>query len=197
MHCCSPQTTLIAQDHRFRLPPHPPPQAARLSLQDVRSTDRIPFCWRLSRYITTPKGPRLLRFPDPRPNPPVCLTTRLQERFVSLPLTIFFRSPRSSRPHPVCPVYLLDCYSSHAATLCCVAVRLLSRPTATMVLPGPLIETWALYSVGSLIIFARIACRWRMIGISSFQADDYLIVLAWVRLALGDVPRSSCADLAA
>lgn len=54
-------------------------------------------------------------------------------------------------------------------------------PTAAMVLPGPLIETWVLYAAGTLIIFARILCRWRMIGPSNFKTDDYLIVPAWVR----------------
>ncbi|RWA05111.1 hypothetical protein EKO27_g9995 [Xylaria grammica] len=42
-----------------------------------------------------------------------------------------------------------------------------------------LIETWALYSVGSLIIFARIACRWKMIGPRGFRPDDYIIFLSW------------------
>ena len=52
-----------------------------------------------------------------------------------------------------------------------------------MVLPGPLIETWVLYGAGSLIIFARILCRWRMIGPANFKPDDYLIVPAWVGCA--------------
>lgn len=43
-----------------------------------------------------------------------------------------------------------------------------------------LIETWTLYAVGSLVIFARIGCRWRMIGFSAFQPDDYIIVFSWV-----------------
>ncbi len=46
----------------------------------------------------------------------------------------------------------------------------------------PLIETWALYSVGSFIILMRIISRWRMIGIENFKPDDYLIVPAWVSL---------------
>lgn len=45
-----------------------------------------------------------------------------------------------------------------------------------------LIETWTLYSVGSLIIFMRIATRWRTIGISAWEADDYIILLSWVSL---------------
>ncbi|KAK4446074.1 hypothetical protein QBC34DRAFT_451048 [Podospora aff. communis PSN243] len=49
-----------------------------------------------------------------------------------------------------------------------------------MVLPGPLIETWVLYSAGSLIIFLRLLCRWRMIGVRNFQIDDYIIVVAWL-----------------
>lgn len=53
-----------------------------------------------------------------------------------------------------------------------------------MLLPGPLIETWVLYSFGSLVIFARIVCRWRLIGPENFKPDDYLIILAWVCLPL-------------
>ncbi|KAK0732291.1 hypothetical protein B0H67DRAFT_477717 [Lasiosphaeris hirsuta] len=49
-----------------------------------------------------------------------------------------------------------------------------------MSLPGPLIETWVLYTFGSLVILARIACRWRMIGIANFKPDDYLIIPAWI-----------------
>ncbi|KAI1352895.1 hypothetical protein F5Y01DRAFT_323647 [Xylaria sp. FL0043] len=41
------------------------------------------------------------------------------------------------------------------------------------------VETWALYSGGSLVIFARIFCRWRMVGLSGFKPDDYLIFLSW------------------
>lgn len=46
--------------------------------------------------------------------------------------------------------------------------------------PEALIETWCLYSVGTMAIMARIACRWRMIGVQNFKPDDYIIVLAWV-----------------
>ncbi|KAK5651877.1 hypothetical protein OQA88_11536 [Cercophora sp. LCS_1] len=49
-----------------------------------------------------------------------------------------------------------------------------------MVLPPALIETWVLYSVGSLIILARIVCRWRLVGLYNFKPDDYLIVCAWM-----------------
>lgn len=43
-----------------------------------------------------------------------------------------------------------------------------------------LIETWCLYTVGSLIIFARVGCRWRMVGLANFRPDDYIILLSWV-----------------
>jgi hypothetical protein len=49
-----------------------------------------------------------------------------------------------------------------------------------MAVPEELIETWTLYGVGSLVIFARIASRWRAIGLSGFRPDDYLIVFSWV-----------------
>ncbi|KAI0861116.1 hypothetical protein F4860DRAFT_476904 [Xylaria cubensis] len=41
------------------------------------------------------------------------------------------------------------------------------------------VETWTLYSIGSLTIFARIGCRWRMVGVSGFKPDDYIIFLSW------------------
>ncbi|KAH6894692.1 hypothetical protein B0T10DRAFT_258645 [Thelonectria olida] len=43
-----------------------------------------------------------------------------------------------------------------------------------------LVETWCLYSVGSLVIFARVFCRWRTIGIRGFRPDDYIIFLSWI-----------------
>lgn len=46
--------------------------------------------------------------------------------------------------------------------------------------PPELIETWTLYAIGSLIIFARIACRLQMAGMSEFQFDDYIIFFSWV-----------------
>ncbi|KAI8951154.1 hypothetical protein F4801DRAFT_601457 [Xylaria longipes] len=39
--------------------------------------------------------------------------------------------------------------------------------------------TWALYSTGSLIIFARIGCRWKLVGPSGLKLDDYLIFISW------------------
>jgi hypothetical protein len=44
-----------------------------------------------------------------------------------------------------------------------------------------LVETWSLYGVGTLIIWARVLCRWRMVGVYNFKPDDYLVWLAWVR----------------
>ncbi|RYP33636.1 hypothetical protein DL767_004685 [Monosporascus sp. MG133] len=46
--------------------------------------------------------------------------------------------------------------------------------------PSELIETWCLYGVGSLIIFARIVCRWRLIGPQGLKPDDYIIFFSWV-----------------
>lgn len=42
-----------------------------------------------------------------------------------------------------------------------------------------LIETWTLYAVGSCVIFARIGCRLRIVGLSGFKPDDYLIIFSW------------------
>lgn len=53
--------------------------------------------------------------------------------------------------------------------------------------PEELIETWCLYSFGSLVIIVRIACRWRMIGIAGFKPDDYLIFFSWV-CVIGEQP---------
>ncbi|KAI0545784.1 hypothetical protein F4679DRAFT_588113 [Xylaria curta] len=41
------------------------------------------------------------------------------------------------------------------------------------------VETWTLYGIGSVTIFARIGCRWRMVGVSGFKPDDYIIFLSW------------------
>lgn len=48
---------------------------------------------------------------------------------------------------------------------------------------NPLVEMWSLYVIGSLIIFLRVACRWKMVGIQNFKPDDYIIWLSWVSLA--------------
>jgi hypothetical protein len=45
-----------------------------------------------------------------------------------------------------------------------------------------LIETWTLYAVGSCVIFARIGCRLRIVGLSGFKPDDYLIIFSWVSI---------------
>ncbi|KAL1617127.1 hypothetical protein SLS56_011130 [Neofusicoccum ribis] len=42
------------------------------------------------------------------------------------------------------------------------------------------IETWTLYSVGTLVIAARIYCRWQMVGVQSFKLDDYMIFFTWI-----------------
>lgn len=43
-------------------------------------------------------------------------------------------------------------------------------------------EVWTLYAVSVLVIFIRIFARWKMVGIKQFQADDYLVLLAAVRI---------------
>jgi len=70
----------------------------------------------------------------------------------------------------------LSAYTFNPSLICSPFVRC----QADMGAPAALIETWALYTFGSLVILARIVCRWRMIGIYNFKPDDYLIVLAWV-----------------
>lgn len=41
-------------------------------------------------------------------------------------------------------------------------------------------ETWALYSVGILVIFLRFGARIRKLGIAKIQADDYLMINATI-----------------
>lgn len=48
---------------------------------------------------------------------------------------------------------------------------------------SPIVETWALYGVGSLLIFLRSLCRWRMVGFGGFDFDDYFIWFSWVSSA--------------
>lgn len=45
---------------------------------------------------------------------------------------------------------------------------------------NPLVEMWALYISGSLLIFLRVACRWRMVGVRGFKLDDYMVWFSWV-----------------
>jgi len=44
---------------------------------------------------------------------------------------------------------------------------------------SPIVETWALYGAGSLLIFLRSLCRWRMVGFRGFDFDDYFIWFSW------------------
>ncbi|POS68799.1 hypothetical protein DHEL01_v212807 [Diaporthe helianthi] len=44
---------------------------------------------------------------------------------------------------------------------------------------SPIIETRALYGSGSLLIFSRSLCRWRMVGFRGFDFDDYFIWFSW------------------
>ncbi|KAF6815165.1 hypothetical protein CMUS01_12493 [Colletotrichum musicola] len=40
-------------------------------------------------------------------------------------------------------------------------------------------EIWSLYAAATIIIGLRVFCRSRMVGVSGFRPDDYLIFLAW------------------
>lgn len=44
----------------------------------------------------------------------------------------------------------------------------------------PITEMWTLYAFGTVVIFLRVFCRWRLVGIFNFKPDDYLVLLAWV-----------------
>lgn len=44
---------------------------------------------------------------------------------------------------------------------------------------SPIVETWALYGVGSLLIFLRSLTRWRMVGFRGFDFDDYFVWFSW------------------
>lgn len=43
----------------------------------------------------------------------------------------------------------------------------------------PITEMWTLYAFGTVVIFLRVFCRWRLVGIFNFKPDDYLVLLAW------------------
>lgn len=55
-----------------------------------------------------------------------------------------------------------------------------------------LVEIWALYVIGSLIIFLRVACRWRMVGVRNFKMDDYIIWFSWVVYTIMSVASHIC-----
>lgn len=47
-----------------------------------------------------------------------------------------------------------------------------------------LIEIWILYTIGILIIAARVFCRTKLVGYKNYDWDDYLVVLVGVRMHL-------------
>lgn len=57
---------------------------------------------------------------------------------------------------------------------------------------NPLVEMWTLYAVGSLLIFLRVATRWRMVGIQGFKPDDYLIWFSWIVYSVMSVAAHIC-----
>ncbi|ROW04752.1 hypothetical protein VMCG_04836 [Cytospora schulzeri] len=61
-----------------------------------------------------------------------------------------------------------------------------------MGLTSSLVEMWTLYIVGSLIMFVRVACRWKMVGVRNFKADDYIIWLSWVIYTVMSVAADIC-----
>ncbi|KAK0609646.1 hypothetical protein DIS24_g12289 [Lasiodiplodia hormozganensis] len=42
-----------------------------------------------------------------------------------------------------------------------------------------LVEIYTLYGIGSCMIFARIACRTKLVGVRGWHPDDYIIFLSW------------------
>lgn len=41
-------------------------------------------------------------------------------------------------------------------------------------------EIWSLYAIATTIIALRVFCRTKMVGVSGFRPDDYLVFFAWV-----------------
>lgn len=48
-------------------------------------------------------------------------------------------------------------------------------------LEAALIETWTLYAIGTVVIMLRVLSRTRLVGISGYHPDDYIIFFSWVR----------------
>ncbi|OJD34058.1 uncharacterized protein BKCO1_2500010 [Diplodia corticola] len=42
-----------------------------------------------------------------------------------------------------------------------------------------IVEIYTLYGIGSCLIFARIACRTKLVGVRGWHPDDYIIFLSW------------------
>jgi hypothetical protein len=40
-------------------------------------------------------------------------------------------------------------------------------------------EIWPLYTIGTIMIACRIACRVKLVGLAGFHRDDYLVFLVW------------------
>lgn len=53
-----------------------------------------------------------------------------------------------------------------------------SRPA--MAIDPNVVEIWSLYAAATIVIGLRVFCRSRMVGVSGFRPDDYLIFFAWV-----------------
>jgi len=47
-------------------------------------------------------------------------------------------------------------------------------------LEAALIETWTLFTFGSIVIILRVFSRTRVVGVTGYCGDDYLIFFAWV-----------------
>lgn len=41
-------------------------------------------------------------------------------------------------------------------------------------------EIWSLYAIATTMIALRVFCRTKMVGVSGFRPDDYLVFFAWV-----------------
>ncbi|KAG8163572.1 hypothetical protein KVR01_006869 [Diaporthe batatas] len=57
---------------------------------------------------------------------------------------------------------------------------------------NPLVEMWTLYVVGSMLIFIRVATRWRMVGLQGFKPDDYLVWFSWIVYTVMSIAAHIC-----
>jgi hypothetical protein len=49
-------------------------------------------------------------------------------------------------------------------------------------------EIWALLGVGTVVVLLRCLARYKAVGFRGYQADDYLMILAWVSISIGAQP---------
>lgn len=99
-------------------------------------------------------------------------------------LLVSARQPRIPSSLIILRRHLVNCYKTLGSLTTFPRAQFLpwfDKTPLKMSTYSALAETWALYVVGSVTIFLRCFCRWRMVGFRGLEPDDYIIMVSWVR----------------